>query len=123
VAITWTIDHHQRTLVAECDGVVTLRELENYLAAVVEAGTASYRKLFDSSRATTSMTEEEIVMLGVRIRACHGGSVMGPLALVVASDQPQGLDRVFGALAAADRPIRIFRAVRAARRWLDTQVN
>ena len=49
VPITWTIDHDQRMLTAVCDGVVTLRDIEEYLDAVVVAGSMSYRKLFDGT--------------------------------------------------------------------------
>jgi hypothetical protein len=46
---------------------------------------------------------------------------MGPLAIVVTTEHTHGLARLFGALAAADRPIKIFRDIRAAQRWLEAQ--
>ncbi len=48
-------------------------------------------------------------------------STMRPLAIVVVTEHTHGLARLFGALAAADRPIKIFRDARAARRWLEDQ--
>jgi len=127
VPITWTIDHEQRVLTAVCEGDVTLRDIEGYLDAVVVAGSMPYRKLFDGTRGESAMTDEEMMLLGARIRAYHGKDdmgapgAMGALAIVVVSDHTHGLARLFGALAAADRPIKIFRDVRAARRWLDAQ--
>lgn len=108
-------------LTAVCEGEVTLRDLEEYLDAVVVAGSMPYRKLFDGSRGDSSMTDEEMMMLGARIRAYHGEGELGALAIVVTTEHSRGLARLFGALAAADRPIKIFRDVRAARRWLDDQ--
>lgn len=119
--INWTIDHDQRLLTAVCEGDLTLGEIAEYLDAVVVAGSMPYRKLFDASRAESAMTDEEMMMLGARIRAYHSDSKMGALAIVVTTDHTRGLARLFGALAAADRPIKIFRDVRAARRWLDVQ--
>lgn len=121
VPITWTIDHDERMLTAVCEGEVTLGEIEEYLDAVVVAGSMPYRKLFDGSRGNSSMTDEEMMMLGARIRAYHGAGKLGALAVVVTTEHTRGLARLFGALAAADRPIKIFRDVRAARRWLEMQ--
>jgi hypothetical protein len=121
VPITWTIDHEQRLLTAVCEGNVTLHDIEEYLDSVVVAGSMPYRKLFDGSRGDSSMTDEEMMMLGARIRAYHTEGKMGALAIVVTTDHTRGLARLFGALAAADRPIKIFRDSHAARRWLDAQ--
>lgn len=119
--ITWTIDHDKRMLTAMCEGDVTLRDIEGYLDAVVVAGTMPYRKLFDGTRGDSAMTDEEVMALGARIRAYHGMGTMGALAIVVVSEHTHGLARLFGALAAADRPVKIFRDLRAARRWLEAQ--
>ena len=121
VPITWKIDHEQRMLTAVCEGDVTLGDLEQYLDAVVVAGSMPYKKLFDGTQGDSAMTDEEMMALGARIRAYHGAGTMGPLAIVVTTDHTHGLARLFGALAAADRPIKIFRDVRAARRWLEAQ--
>ena len=121
VPITWTIDHDRRLLTAVCQGNVTLLDLEEYLDAVVVAGSMPYRKLFDGTRGDSTLTDEEMMLLGARIRAYHTEGVMGPLAIVVVTEHTHGLARLFGALAAADRPIRIFRDARAARRWLEAQ--
>ena len=108
-------------LTAVCEGNVSLRDLEEYLDAVVVAGSMPYRKLFDGTHGDSTMTDEEMMLLGARIRAYHGDGPMGALAIVVLTEHTHGLARLFGALAAADRPIKIFREVRAARRWLEAQ--
>ena len=83
--ITWTIDHEQRMLTAICQGDVTLLDLEEYLDAVVVAGSMPYRKLFDGTRGDSTLTDEEMMLLGARIRAYHTAGVMGPLAIVMPS--------------------------------------
>ena len=119
--ITWTIDHDRRLLTAVCEGDVTLHDIEGYLDAVVVAGTMPYRKLFDGTHGDSAMSDDEMMALGARIRAYHATGTMGALAIVVVSEHTHGLARLFGALAAADRPIKIFRDVRVARRWLESQ--
>ena len=121
VPITWTIDHDRRLLTAVCQGDVTLLDLEEYLDAVVVAGSMPYRKLFDGTGGDSTLTDEEMMLLGARIRAYHTAGPMGPLAIVVVTEHTHGLARLFGALSAADRPIKIFRDARAARRWLEDQ--
>ena len=119
--ITWTIDHEARLLTAVAEGDVTLGDLEQYLDAVVVAGSMPYRKLFDGTRGDSAITDEEMMALGARIRAYHAMGTMGALAIVAVSEHTHGLARLFGALAAADRPIKIFRDLKAARRWIDAQ--
>jgi len=108
-------------LTAVCNGDVSLQDIEQYLDAVVVAGTMPYRKLFDGTKGDSVMTDEQMMALGARIRAYHGLGAMGALAIVVVTEHTHGLARLFGALAAADRPIKIFRDSRAARRWLEAQ--
>ena len=117
----WTIDHNSRMLTAVAEGAVTRVELEDYLAAVVKAGTMSYRKLFDGRDADVAMSDEELIAIGARLRAYQATGPMGPLTIVVAGETTQGLARLFGALAAADRAIKLFREREPARRWIEAQ--
>ncbi len=48
---------------------------------------------------------------------------MGPLAMVIPPDKGNSLDRMVGMIAAADRPMRVFRDARKARRWIDEQIS
>lgn len=102
-------------------GEVTLRDFEAYFEAIASAGANHYRKLFDGTEGTSSLTEEEILSLGARIRSYHLTGRMGPLAIVMGPSQSEGFARVLGALAAADRPMRLFGSSRAAHRWLQRQ--
>jgi hypothetical protein len=58
--------------------------------------------------------------LGARIRAYISIGQIGPLAIVASTDRSYGQARMFMALAEADRPVKIFRELHAARRWLDS---
>src|SRR5688572_3469897 len=116
VPITWTIDHDRRMLTAVCQGDVTLLDLEEYLDAVVVAGSMPYRKLFDGTGGDSALTDEEMMLLGARIRAYHMAGPMGPLAIVVVTENTHGLARP-GRRRSADQdlPRRAGRAALAGR--------
>jgi hypothetical protein len=64
----------------------------------------------------------EILNIGVRMRSLHGGTALGPLAVVIPEDKYVLLSRVLGMLASGRRPMRIFSDPIKARRWLNSPV-
>lgn len=117
----WTVDSKERLVIAIAEGAVTRVEVENYLTVMNGAGTLSYRKLFDCSRSDTVMTAEDMLAIGVQIRARHAVvGTLGPLAIVVPPDKSELISRVLGILAAADRPMRVFSETEPARRWIES---
>jgi hypothetical protein len=112
----WTIDSRLRTFVATCDGTVDLAEVNVMLDAVVGANGLGYRKLFDGMNCNTQMSALDMLSIGVRIRALQDGyREHGPLAIVVPDDKYALMARLLGILAAARRPMRVFKDVKAAR--------
>lgn len=107
-----------RLLTAVAEGDVTRPEFEAYLDMLDQAGVHGYRKLFDGLHADTSMGAENILAMGVRMRASHQVHAVGPLAVVVAQDRVAMISRVLGILAAARRPMRIFHELGPARDWI-----
>jgi hypothetical protein len=67
------------------------------------------------------LDEDDLMALGGRIRAYIPLGPIGPLAIVATTEKSYGQARMFTALAEADRPIKIFRELHVARRWLDEQ--
>ncbi len=117
----WTVDSKDRLVTTVADGLVTRAEVENYIDTMNGAGTQSYRKLFDGSRGETEMTAEDMLAIGVMIRARHaGGGEHGALAIVIPADKADLVSRVLGILATANRPMRIFSAIEPARRWIES---
>ena len=121
--IRWSVDQPRQMLLATAEGEITSKELVEYLDAVVAAGTMPYRKLFDGSQAWSAMADEEMMVLSVWLRTYRGQGKTGALAIVAAADKTQGLARLFGALAAADRRTKIFETLKAAREWIDAQLQ
>lgn len=116
----WTVDSKERLVIVTAEGDVTGAEIEEYMAAMNGAGTTAYRKLYDGSRGNTDLTAEELLAIGVRLRAQHATGVRpGPLAIVLSPDQFEQASRVLGILAAADRPMRVFSKLAPARHWIE----
>jgi len=121
MTLHWTLDSKERLVIAIAEGDVTRAEVENYLAVMNGAGTLSYRKLFDCSHGETRMTSEDMLAIGVQIRARHAAGVrLGALAIVVPPDKTELVSRVLGILASVDRPMRVFAELGPARRWIES---
>ena len=66
-------------------------------------------------------SDDDVMMLGARMRAYVATLPGGPLAFVVTTRLAREfIDRYLN-LAAAPRPVSIFRTAEEARRWLDAQ--
>lgn len=108
-------------VIAVARGDLRLLDIESYLDGVVTADALAYRKIFDMTQANPSLDDGDLMALGARIRAYVTLGPMGPLAIVATTDRSYQQARMFTALAQADRPIRIFRELHLARRWLDAE--
>ena len=93
------------------------RDIEQWLDVVDGAGLLPFRKLVDLQAARLDLTVEDMMVLGIRFRA-HHANPMGPLAMVLPAEVPEAVERGLGILAAGNRPMRLFRALPRARRWL-----
>ncbi len=120
MSLNWTIDSETRLITAIADGDVTRREVETFVDEMASSGAMTYRKLFNGSRGDTGMSAADLLALGARFRSFHALGPMGPLAVVVPDDKAELVARVLGMLAAADRPMRVFRTPALARRWLES---
>jgi hypothetical protein len=67
------------------------------------------------------MDTEDLLAVGVRVRSFHRGPV-GALALVLPEDRLEPVARFLGILASADRPLRLFKNLPSAQRWIESLV-
>jgi len=91
------------------------------LDAVAGTRALSYRKLFDGRAVQSSMTGEELLAVCFKIRGYHEQGPVGALAIVCTPEQTVEVARLLGALAAANRPIKMFSGLRQAHTWLGYQ--
>lgn len=122
MAVKWTIDPEDRMIVVIAEGDVTRAEVDAMLDAMQSDEVLTYRRFFDGTKADTKMPAEDLIALGVRMRGMHVHDGMGPLAVVVPADKEEILERLFGMLAAANRPMRVFNDPDQGRRWIRKQL-
>lgn len=118
--LKWTISHADRAVEAVASGHVSLQDIERYLDDVMVSDALPYRKLFDASQASSAPADEEMMLLGARLSAYAGLGPLGPIAFVAPATAIRQKVQLFATLAPADRSLKIFKAVEAARKWLVT---
>lgn len=117
----WTIDSKKRLFTGVGKGDVTLADAMSLLEVLAGAKALTYRKLFDGRAVQSAMTNDELLTVCARIRTYHEQGPVGALAMVATREQMEKYARLLGALAAADRPIKMFNSPRPALSWLDLQ--
>jgi hypothetical protein len=117
----WIIDSGAKLVTLVAEGDVSLKDAAACIAAVQEASATPYRKLLDGRTGSSSMSDEELLMVGAEIRASHGHGKVGALAVVALPDQTANFGRLLGALAAANRNMKMFEDRGAAELWLAEQ--
>jgi hypothetical protein len=118
VPLHWVIDSRQQLVTVRGEGKVTLADMEHYLQVVAGANALAYRKLYNGMECDIAMDKDELVSVGARCRSFSGRAV-GPVAIVLPPEMHERIARLFGILAAAPRPLRIFTSLAAAQRWID----
>jgi len=113
-----TIDSKERLFTGSGEGEVTLADAMELLDTLAGAGALSYRKLFDGRAVCSAITGDDLLAVAAKIRAYHEEGPMGALAIVGTHDQFDIFARLLGALAAADRPRKVFTSLRQAGTWL-----
>jgi hypothetical protein len=120
----WDISHADRLVTVRAEGVISLREMEAYLDALITSDAMPYAKLFDASKIEPDYTDHDMMMLGARIRAYVSVVKGGPLAFVASSrEQREAIAHYLRLAAVEDRPVAVFRVVDEARAWLVGQLR
>jgi len=116
--VQWTIEPDRDLVTVVAEGEVTYGELVAMVDGLRERDAHGYRKLYDGGLSFMRMTPEEILVLGVYMRAEHARSPMGPMAAILPEENPEILARLLGMVALADRPFRLFARRERALKWL-----
>jgi hypothetical protein len=121
--ITWKISADERLVQARADGPVTLKDIENYLDAVVMADAQPYAKLFDASTMVLRLSDDELMLLGARMSAYGSAfAAAGPLAFVATTLAVQGFAKRFLNVASSvQRPSKLCKTVDEAKAWLQSR--
>jgi hypothetical protein len=119
--IHFTIDHKARFVDAKFDGVLVLKDVEDFCDTIVGQDALPYRKLIDGRTATGKYDDNDVMAMGARLSAYATMGPRGALAMVPADSVSLDLtDRLIN-LGKNGRPARAFRSVEEAREWLLAQ--
>ena len=119
--LQYTIDHSERFVQVNTNGVVVLSDILTYYDALVVEGAMPYRKLFDASDVDLRLSDDDIMALGAWVSAYAAMDPRGPIAIVAVGDETRDLMRRYMNLGGAKRPVKLFSTVATARKWLDAQ--
>ena len=118
--VLWAAFHSTRLVTITFKGVICRQDIDDCTDGIMTPATLSYRKLVDLRQGSLALSADDIAALAEHAREYGCSGVMGALAIVARPDEhgPQAL--LFEALSlAADRPLKVFRDLQAARDWLD----
>lgn len=116
--LEFTIDHDERFVDVRGHGAVGLQDILDYFDALVTDGGMPYRKLLDFRGVTPRLTDDDVMVLGARVSAYAHLEPRGPIAIVSTNDESDLFIRRFMNLGGAKRPMRLFKSMDDARKWL-----
>ncbi len=121
--IHFTIDHKARFVEAKFDGVLVLKDVEDFCDSIVGQDALPYRKLIDGRTAVGKYDDNDVMALGARLSAYATMGPRGALAMVPAEGASLELtDRLIN-LGKDGRPAKAFHSVDEARKWLFAQAE
>jgi hypothetical protein len=120
MALHCALDLSQQLVLVIAEGEVTLADCEACLCKIKRSEALGWRKLMDLRNAQIALTADEVLAIGSRFREAHLSTSIGALAVVLPNTDSERLKRLLGFLAAAKRPMRIFKTIGRARRWIES---
>jgi hypothetical protein len=106
-----------RVVVIVARGPVNAEEIAENTRKLVEANVPGYAKIIDVTGAASSLTQEQVNGMAAALRSGRDGAARGPVAFVV-NPARIGFADSFAEATEGDRPIRLFRSLHEARKWL-----
>lgn len=108
----------ERLVIIVGRGLLTAADIAANARELHDANVLPYAKILDFSSATSALTGEQIDEIAATVRGSADDPMRGPVAFVVNPDRP-GFAEAFAAATQGERPIKLFRSLHEARRWLD----
>lgn len=118
MTLHWAINSESLLITARGEGPLSFRDVDDFHSAIAGAKVLAYRRYVDLSCSEPSMTSDEIMLLAALTRKLHQRGEMGALAIVVGPAMFEVAKPLFGVLACANRPMRVFSGPTPARRWI-----
>lgn len=99
-------------------GALTADEITAIARQLQAADVPSYAKLIDVSSSKSELTKEEVERVAAIFRGGGNDAKRGPVAFVVNPDRT-GFAEAFTDETQGERPIKLFRSLHDARRWVN----
>jgi len=119
VPITATFDHQHRRVIAVAEGRVTLDEIRSHLEEERQEPALGYSELIDARGVIPDFPPADVRILVAWLRWLGERTRLGPTAVVVDSDNPNGMVRIVEMLVDDVCQVRPFRDKLDAELWLD----
>jgi hypothetical protein len=121
MSLQWEVFHLDHMVICVSEGIVTLEDFREYLAALQQEKALAFRKIFIATEGRSGMSDADRVELAALLTSYLGMEGLGPFAVVAGAERNDGLAAVFKSLATVKRPMRLFPDIHAARKWLSTR--
>lgn len=118
MTIHFDISRLDRLVIAVVIGDATVGDVRALASKFAESDMMHYRKIIDVTAGALTFDAAELAAVAAFLRADPNAASRGPLAFVVNAAGSPVADR-FAELTAGERPVKVFRSLHAARRWLD----
>lgn len=114
--------HPNRIVVAVVRGRVTVEDIAQAARQFAETGAWHYRKIIDVSSGSSPVEDKDLEMLASMAQAGAKDKSRGPLAFVIDPARHETVER-FVKMTEGVRPVKMFRSIHDARRWLDENTD
>lgn len=121
MSLQWKVSHLDHMVICVSEGVVTLADFQEYLAALKKQKALPFRKIFIATEGRSGMSDDDRKKLAVLLTTFLETEGLGPFAVVAGVKRNNELVAVFKSLATVRRPMRLFPDIHVARKWLDTR--
>jgi hypothetical protein len=121
MSLQWKVSHLDHMVICVSEGVVTLGDFQEYLAALKKENALPFRKIFIATEGRSGMSVDDRKKLAVLLTNFLETEGLGPFAVVAGVKRNSELAEVFKSLSTVRRPMRLFPDIHAARKWLGTR--
>lgn len=106
-----------RLVVIVARGHVTAEEIAENTKKLIAANVPGYAKIIDVTGSNSNLNRQQVETVAALLRGDPTDSKRGAVAFVV-DPQRHGFAEAFAEVTRGERPIRLFRSLHGARRWL-----
>jgi hypothetical protein len=104
-----------RTIVVVTRGEITAEDVDRCAKEIADGNVRHFAKIIDVSTAKSVLTMEQMERVASRLRG--GAPTRGAIAFVVDPDRSEAV-QTFADATQSDRPVKLFRSIHDARRWI-----